>query len=368
MAELLKNGYNRAYMAELARAVQSVHPSFDRQAFIDRVFDQHWTNLELKGRMQHIRHCLNEELSLPYEQALVILMAIAPRFGGFEAMLLPDYVEAYGIDDWSSSMKALEWFTRYSSSEFAVRPFILKDPQRMMEQMLEWSKDSDEHVRRLATEGCRPRLPWAQALPMFKQDPSAIFPVIEQLKVDPSEYVRRSVANNLNDIAKDHPQRVLDWAEENIGQREVTDWIIKHGCRTLLRQANARALKLFGFADPSHVEVRELVTESASVEIGQALTLSFKLLSQSKAIGLVRVEYGIEFVKANGKTSVKWFQVSETTIPEKQKVYQRQHSFRQMSTRTHYAGTHQLKIRINGDEKASVKFAVVCPDEEVLVE
>ena len=366
MAELLKHGYNREFMAELARAVHSVYPSFDRQSFIDRVFDQHWQNLELKGRMQHIRHCLKVDLDLPYDQALVILMAIAPRFGGFESMLLPDYVEAYGIEDWSSSMKGLEWFTRYSSSEFAVRPFIIKDSERMMEQMLEWSKNEDKHVRRLATEGCRPRLPWAQALPEFKRDPSAIFPIIEQLKTDQSEYVRRSVANNLNDIAKDHPQRVLEWAEDNIGKRENTDWIIKHGCRTLLKQANPRALQLFGFSDPSHVAVSELETECTSVEIGQSLTLSFKLISHAKAIGLVRVEYGIEFVKANGKTSMKWFQVSETRITEKQKTYRRQHSFRQMSTRTHYAGTHQLRVRINGEEKASLDFAVVHPNEEVL--
>src|SRR5690606_550673 len=140
-----------------------------------------------------------------YIEAVGVLKKAAPYFTGLEAMIFPDFVETYGLDHWEASMDALELMTRYSSSEYAVRPFIAKDTERMMAQMLEWAHSDSEHVRRLASEGCRPRLPWAMGLTMLKKDPSPILPILETLKQDESLYVRRSVANNLNDISKDHP-------------------------------------------------------------------------------------------------------------------------------------------------------------------
>jgi 3-methyladenine DNA glycosylase AlkC len=128
-------------------------------------------------------------------------------------LFFPDFVETYGLEHWDRSVAALEKFTRMSTSEFAVRPFLKRNQPRMMAQMAAWSKHESEHVRRLASEGCRPRLPWADALPALKRDPAPIWPILEQLKADPSEYVRRSVANNLNDISKDHPEQVLAIAQ-----------------------------------------------------------------------------------------------------------------------------------------------------------
>ena len=122
------------------------------------------------------------------------------------------HIEVYGLGYPEESLHALEQITRLVSAEFAVRPFILRDPDRTMEYFRRWSLDENATVRRLASEGCRPRLPWAVALPMFKKDPSPLLPILENLKDDASLYVRKSVANNLNDISKDHPDLVLELA------------------------------------------------------------------------------------------------------------------------------------------------------------
>ena len=143
-------------------------------------------------------------------------------------MLFPDYVECYGLEHFDSSISALETFTKYSSAEFAVRPFIMRYEQKMMSQMRKWSRSKNHHLRRLSSEGCRPRLPWSMALPAFKQDPTAILTIISALLSDGSEYVRRSVANNLNDISKDHPEIVIEITRQNLGQSDATDKLLKH--------------------------------------------------------------------------------------------------------------------------------------------
>src|SRR5690606_18613561 len=243
MAEPLKAGYSSEYLERLASSIARHHPGkFNRRQFLQSVFDADWEQRELKARLQHIRSCLHQHVRLSYVDALSVLMAAAPEFGGYHAILFPDYVEAYGLDDWQPSMRALAHFTKYSSAEFAVRPFLVKDPERMLKQMQRWSRDDNEHLRRLSSEGARPRLPWAMALPQFKRDPAPLLPILDQLHADPSLYVRKSVANHLNDIAKDNPQVTLDWARRFRGVHAHTDWIIKRACRTLLKRADADAL------------------------------------------------------------------------------------------------------------------------------
>jgi 3-methyladenine DNA glycosylase AlkC len=156
--------------------------------------------------------------------------------GGLVYIFLPDYIEQYGLEDFESSVKAIENVTRFVSCEFAVRPFILKYGGTMMKKMRTWSLHKSYHVRRLSSEGSRPRLPWAISIPELKKDPSPILPILENLKNDPSEWVRRSVANNLNDIAKDHPGLVIELARKWKGISRETDAIIKHGSRTLLKK------------------------------------------------------------------------------------------------------------------------------------
>lgn len=218
MAELLKNKYNYESVHELALSIRSVYHSFQIDDFVNDIMDERWNELGLKARMRQIAINLGKYLPADYEQALDILDEVIAGypagFNDFSFMYLPDFVEVYGQDErhWDLSIAALERYTSSSSSEFAVRPFIINHEERMMSQMAAWARHDNEHVRRLASEGCRPQLPWGQALVSFKKDPSPVLGILEQLKADPSLYVRKSVANNLNDISKTHPDLVVEIA------------------------------------------------------------------------------------------------------------------------------------------------------------
>ncbi|MFC1853735.1 DNA alkylation repair protein, partial [candidate division CSSED10-310 bacterium] len=247
MAEKLKNlFFTFAFIDQLGHAIRQENPAFDAASFEQLVFDESWHDKELKERMRHVSFCLRETLPSDYPMALDILLKVAPSFSSFDAMVFPDYVECFGLDHWDISLAALKIFTQISSSEFAIRAFLIKDPERAMASLLLWADDENHHVRRLTSEGCRPRLPWAVALPFFKEDPGLIFPVLEKLKDDESDYVRKSVANNLNDISKDHPELVLAICERWLGHTKNTDWIVKHACRGMLKKSNEKALQLFG--------------------------------------------------------------------------------------------------------------------------
>lgn len=363
MAEPLKLVYTPAYIQRLATAIAERHDGFKQREFAEWVLGDDWPQLELKARMQKISGGLHRFLPLPYAQCLDILMPVAAQFGGGElgdypSMFFPDFVEQFGLDHYEASIPALEEFTKYSSSEFAVRPFIVKYGDRMMAQMQQWAESDNYYVRRLASEGCRPRLPWAMALPQFKQNPQPILPILETLKNDNSLFVRRSVANNLNDIAKDHPDIVIDTCQRWLGQTPETDWLIKHACRSLLKQGHPKALALFGFAPPEHIALTALKVDK-QVQLGATLDFNFALNSTTQ-LGKLRLEYAIDFVKANGKLSRKVFQISESDITATHKTVSKRHSFKVISTRKYYAGAHQLTIIANGAELASDVFIVDC--------
>ena len=243
--------------------------------------------------------------------------------------------------------------------EFAIRPFLQKDPEKGMYQMRRWAKDKNQHLRRLASEGCRPRLPWAMALSGFKKDPKLIIPVLEVLKDDPSEYVRRSVANNLNDISKDHPGLVLDLCEQWLEQNKNRDWIVKRACRSLLKAGNTRALLLFGFGDPEHIVVNNLVFDKQKLAIGDNLRFTFEMSLDTEDSFLIRLEYKVSFVKARGKLSGKIFQIKEGSYEPGRHAISRKHSFKDLSTRKHHPGTHQISIIVNGIEKVMDKLELV---------
>jgi len=356
MPEPLKNSYNEQYIARLANALESHQLSFKRKAFTASVFDGDWQGRELKARMGHIRECLHRHINLPFKEALDVLLPAAKDFGGYEAMFFPEYIEVYGQQHWQQSMDGLALLTQYSSSEFAVRPFIRQDTERMMGQMLCWAEHENEHVRRLASEGCRPRLPWANALPAFKQNPEPVMPILTQLRTDDSLYVRRSVANNLNDIAKDNPQVVLDWAKQYHGQSPLTDWLIKHGSRTLLKRAHPQALALFGFGDVSRIAVSDFQLAANKASIGGELEFAFQLSASARPLGKLRIEYAIDYMKANGRLARKLFKVAEADYAQTQVEFQRRQSFRPMSTRKHYPGLHRLAVVVNGVELAQQEF------------
>ncbi|EGT4786500.1 hypothetical protein DD076_16405 [Clostridioides difficile] len=355
MPELLKNMYNRESLYEVAVAIQSVYNSFKVDEFIKSTMDETWNNLELKARCRKISMSLGMYLPEDYKEALSILEKSVTGF--YFAFFFPDFVEVYGQDDvnWDLSISALERNTEYWSSEFAVRAFIIKDEERMMAQMRKWSKHKSEHVRRLASEGCRPQLPWGQAISKFKKDPTPVLPILEQLKTDTSTYVQKSVANNLNDISKTHPDLVISIAKDWYGKNKSTNWIVKHGCRTLLKKGNCDVLALFGYDDTTSINIQDFTLETTSISIGENLTFSFNILA--KKATKTRLEYGIDYVKSNGKRNRKIFKISEVSLKENEKKsYMKKHSFADVSVRKHYPGIHSITIIINGVEKGKLDF------------
>jgi 3-methyladenine DNA glycosylase AlkC len=357
MAEPLKHMYTPLFFEQFAGRVTAAYPSFDSNQFITLIYDEQWNERELKQRIRHIAACLGQTLPMSYEEALAVLSSIADACQGFPYLFFPDFIELYGLEHYDLSIAHLERFTAYSSSEFAVRPFIVRYPEKMMAQMLQWAEHANPHVRRLASEGCRPRLPWSMALNDFKADPQPILPILTVLREDDSEYVRKSVANNLNDITKDHPSLVLSIAKAWYGQHAGTDWILKHACRTLLKQGHPEALVLFGFEKKlSGIEVRNFTLHTAEISMGEDLIFSFAVHNETTASQKIRLEYGIDFVKANGSRTCKIFKISEKTMAGPQLEITKTHKWREITTRVHYAGEHRISIRINGVEMAEALF------------
>ncbi|VAX24767.1 DNA alkylation repair enzyme [hydrothermal vent metagenome] len=362
----LKDAYDKKFFKYLTSEIQVSYQAFDAKRFTKLIFSPDWDSLELKQRIRRITHCLRETLPASYNKSLNILLDIAPRFGpdsapaliGFEPMIFPDFVEVYGLNDWDCAVMALEEFTKYSSSEFAVRPMIINNSRKMMKQMGQWAEHENHHVRRLSSEGCRPRLPWAMALPEFKKDPTPIMPILNKLKNDSHEYVRRSVANNLNDISKDNPDLTLKTAKKWHGKGGSVDRVVKHACRTLLKKGNHDAMALFGFHKSSSVTIRNLNTRKLPIRIGDNLTFSFKLIVKKGASRKIRIEYCIGYVKANGSLSGKVFKITEKEFDKGETEFIKTHSFKEMSTRKHYPGKHELSIIINGCETAITEFPV----------
>jgi 3-methyladenine DNA glycosylase AlkC len=322
--------------------------------------DETWDSLELKARGRQITLNMAKYLPADYGEALAVLDKVAAGYssGVFVlGMSFPDFVEVFGQDEmnWDLSINALAGYTELWSSEMAVRPFIIKNEERMMAQMLAWSKNENEHIRRLASEGCRPALPWAMALPKFKKEPAPILPILTQLKADPSQYVRKSVANNLNDISKTRPDIVIKIASDWYGENEHTNWIVRHGCRTLLKKGNRDVLALFGLGNATNAEVDGFSLEAESVSIGGDISFSFGI--RVKEAAKIRLEYGIDYVKSNGKRSLKIFQLSEVSLKENEKKhYTRKHSFADLSTRKHYPGMHSVTLIVNGEERGTLDF------------
>ena len=357
MAEAWKDKLNRESVNEFAKSIKSVYKQFQADEFLNTTVDETWSSLELMARGRKVTTGMREYLPQNYNEALKIMDKVIAVCDPFYKLCFPTYVEMYGQDeaDWDMSMRAMELYTQYSSSEFAVRPFIIKHEDRMMAQMYSWSKHENEHVRRLSSEGCRPALPWGQALNSFKKDPSPVLPILNQLKTDPSAYVRKSVANNLNDISKTHPDLVAKLAKDWYGKHEYTDWIVKHGCRTLLKKGNRDVLAIFGFHDVSSIDIDDFALNAKSVAIGGELSFSFTVTA--KEATKVRLEYGIDYMKANGKRNRKIFQISEILFKENQKkTYVKKHSFEELSTRKHYPGMHSLTLVINGTERGTLDF------------
>ena len=226
--------------------------------------------------------------------------------------------------------------------------------------MLKWSQHEHPAVRRLSSEGSRPRLPWAMALPAFKKDPRPILPILENLKSDGSETVRRSVANNLNDISKDSPHIVLDVIKNWKNKTKETDWVIKHGSRTLLKGGHSEVLKIFGMSTIKGLSINNLIILTPKVKIGQDLEFTFELNNSNTTDTKVRLAYGIYFQKANGNLSRKVFYISERIFSGNSKeVFRQKRSFKLITTRIFHRGRHQLAVIVNGKEQQKHDFQLI---------
>lgn len=358
----LKDMYNEQYIADLADAIQAEFPSFDRLALSESVFDAEWAARELKERMRHITVVLHDLLPTDYRTALDLLRRAAPKLShyGFENMVFCDFVGVYGLEDWEASIPALEQLTQLISAEYAVRPFIRKDRDRMMAQMLAWAHHESPDVRRLASEGCRPRLPWGISLPALQADPSPILPILEQLKLDESESVRRSVANNLNDISKDNPELVITvlrrWQAQG---REEIAWITGHALRGLLKSGDPGALELLGYPPDPSIAVHNLRVDPAVIPFGGEVVFSFDIESLADQPQNLMIDYVVHYMKASGKLSPKVWKLSKRTIQPGEALHiSRRHSFRSVTTRKHYPGKHAIEPKINGRLFGRVTFLV----------
>lgn len=357
MAKLLKDEYDKEYITQLSSLIKNEYSLFDENKFHSLVFDSNWKHEELKQRSKHIAQAMNISIPLTYKETIDILKPVSTYFCRMQAMCFSDYVEEYGLQNWNISIKAMEHFTQYGTSEFAIRQFILIDEQKAMKQMLLWAQSENVHIRRLACEGCRPRLPWAISLPIYKNNPKQIIEILEILKDDKEKYVQKSVANNLNDISKDNPTIVINLLKQWYGKSTITNWILKHGCRTLLKVANKEVLEVFGYNISPAIKVNNL-NSLQTVSIGQELEFSFDLHSNT-IINKLRLEFKILFAKANNKISSKIFKISEITNFKGAKHISKKFSFKKISTRKYYKGEHKLYIIINGKSYLETKFNLV---------
>jgi 3-methyladenine DNA glycosylase AlkC len=363
---LLKELYSPQFYRQFSEVLATVFPNLDRKKFMNAIFCKEWEQLELKQRMKHTSTVLHSVLPSDYKKTAKLLKELVDVLQksvlhrhSLELLFIPDYVEHYGIDHFELSVKLLEQITPLSSCEFAVRPFIMKYPEPMLKQMLAWASHKNEHVRRLASEGARPRLPWAMALPALKKDPSPLLPILEKLKNDPSEYVRRSVANNLNDITKDHPQILLDIAKHWIAKSKETDAILKHACRTLLKQGNTTALQLFGIVHNYKIFLQDFSLHKNKISVGEYLSFEISLENTDKKSQDLRIEYAIYYLRQNNTHNKKVFKISERTIEAGEVLQiQRKQSFKIITTRKFYKGTQYISIIVNGKELDKQSFTL----------
>ncbi|WP_169543898.1 DNA alkylation repair protein [Sneathiella aquimaris] len=354
MAAELRLCYTDEFVAHIAGALADETP-LSTEEFLNFVYQADWNDFTLKQRMNRLTDALVHFLPGPLETNAALLKKLLPKislpdfqYSDMLCMFVPDYLCRTGLSRPDISLDALKALTALgTSSEFAIRPFIIKDTPTVMNWMLSLTTDENANVRRFASEGCRPRLPWATALPSFKEDPSLIFPILEALLQDGSLFVRKSVANNLNDIAKDNPDQVLNFAEKWIDQHPHTNWILKQGLRNLLKQGDRRALALFG-AGPVKVKAVSLVLSSDRIERGQSLTFNVHATLDSPIPENLRLDYAIDFMKATGKHSRKVFRLSEGRPETAEIQVTKSYRFVDYTTRKHHPGLHRISLLANG--------------------
>ena len=356
-APALKDIFNAARFRHVATEVMAVYPSFDGKAFLAQALHG-LDELSLMQRLRRMSECLHSALPADYNKALNVLRELAPRINSsFVTLALPDFVGRYGRNDFDTSMEALKFFTTFGSSEFAVREFLRLDPQRALAVMEVWSQDKNEHVRRLASEGSRPRLPWSFRLDALMADPELAAPILARLQADSSLYVRKSVANHLNDITKLHPDWVMDTIEGWPLHDPHTAWIARHALRNLIKKGDRRALAVIGAGEKAQVELTNLKVNPHELRLGERMGLSFALTSTAHKSQRLVVDYAIHYVKKSGVSSAKVFKFKELTLPAGESVaLSRSQIIKDFTTRVHHSGRHEVDVMVNGEKLGSGFF------------
>jgi 3-methyladenine DNA glycosylase AlkC len=366
MAEPLKYLYNPFFFESIIPVLRDQLPPFDERKFIFSVFDEKWPDLELKQRVRYIAVALRKFFPEHYPEAVIELIDLVKAFRrkefreqGFELIFLADFIEVFGQDYFAESMAAIEEVTKLVSAEFAIRPFLMKYPEKSLLYMLSWANNENQNVRRLASEGLRSRLPWAMGVPWLKAKPEKILPVLESLKRDPSEYVRRSVANNLNDMAKDHPSLVLKIVKSWKGEHPLTDQVIRHGSRTLLKKGDPKILQLHGINPKSSVQICSFSLHTGRVKIGEALGFTIEIKNKETTPTKFKLDYAIDYLTATGRKSMKVFKLREDVFPVDEMIQiSKRQSFENFTTRKHFKGRHCIHILVNGQKAISQEFDV----------
>jgi len=353
---LLKDSLGPQAVQQLADCLSDIHPAFDHAAF-SKAANHGLNNQELKARVYHLIEALHQYLPRDFEQTAQILCrvkqhqfkATEPAVKAFTAWPLIDYVAVYGLHYPEVALNTLAQLTSLFSAEFAIRPFIQQHYELTFEHLHDWCDSSDYHLRRLVSEGTRPRLPWGQQLPEFINDPQPILPLLEKLKADPEDYVRRSVANNLNDISKDHPHTVLDTCQRWLEQSsKETQWIVRHATRTLVKRDMPEVYALLGYTAKPQLKVK-LTLDNKTVKLGEDQKFQIQLTSTASEPQKLLIDYAIHFMKANGQQSAKVFKIKTLALNNEETVaLKKNHRFVPLSTRRYYPGEHKVEIKING--------------------
>jgi len=360
----LKEFFNQDRFRHLARLALSAEPRFDADAFLSHA-TRDLAALGIMQRMRRTAEALDVGLESvfpgDFQRKLAVLRTMAPGVGhDFVAISLSEFVALRGADHFDLAMEAFRFLTPFGSSEFAVRPFLVREPERTLTVMRGWAEDPDEHARRLASEGSRPRLPWASRLQAVVEDPTLTEPILDRLRADESSYVRRSVANHLNDISKDHPSylvhRLAAWSREDPG----TDWIVRHALRTLIKAGDQAAIALVGAADEPLVQVRDFAVTPLFVTLGGGVDVKARLTSTGRGPQRLLVDYAVHYVKKDGSTAAKVFKLRTMDLaPGEVRELSVRRPLGDFTTRRHYPGRHAVELLVNGRVLGRAEFELL---------
>jgi len=363
---LMKDGLGPQAIVRMAAVLQALDAEIATDHFRAKALDG-IEQLELKQRVNHLISVLHDFLPADFERAARLLSGLRSHWpaanpdeplAGFAAWPFIDYIAEFGIDHPEVALPLLRSLTGLFSAEFAIRPFIIRHFEITYRHLLAWVEDCDDNVRRLVSEGTRPRLPWGQRLPDFCQDPSPVLVLLELLKDDGSETVRRSVANNLNDIAKDHPDQVIctchRWLKNASPERHR---IIRHATRSLVKAGHPAVFGLLGYTENPVVQLGSMSLDRAQIRLGESLTFTVELVSGSQQEQNIVIDYAVHHVKANGTKRPKVFKLStRKLLPGEPVTLRKSHAFHPITTRKYYAGTHAIELLVNGKSLGRVEF------------